>query len=214
MNEQSFDVPCIGRYSAAEVARLAGVSSRRVGSWARYGIIPSVRRRPNVYSYADAGEAVVAHYLIEKGVRPSAIREMVSRLRAQYGQWPLSSAPIAREGGLVVLRDRRGVMVDVVDRVDHLVEEGTFLALEDVRNALAHGGWVALKTRRPNVEVDPERLSGRPTVRGRRVPTSLVAELARAANGRETLREELSLSNDEIDDAVAYEDDVEKAIAA
>ena len=29
----------IGYYTAAEVSRLAGVSSRKIGSWARYGII-------------------------------------------------------------------------------------------------------------------------------------------------------------------------------
>ncbi len=214
MNEETSNLSCIGRYSAREVARLAGVSSRRIGSWARYGIIPSEGRRPNIYSYADAGEAVVAHYLTDNGVPPSAVRDLVRRLRRDYGPWPLSAAPLARDGVLVVLRGPDGTMADVVDRVDHLVVPETFLALEDIRDALAHGGWVALRTRRPHIEVDPDRLSGRPTVRGRRVPTTLVAGIARAADGRETLRDELSLSDDEIDGAVAYENDVEKAIAA
>ena len=61
----------IGSYSAAEVARLAGVSSRRIGRWAREGIIrASVSEHPNIYSYADAGEAIVAHYLVDEGKSP------------------------------------------------------------------------------------------------------------------------------------------------
>jgi len=60
----------IGHYSAGEVARLAGVSPQRVGSWARYGIVPRVSRKPSIYSYADAGEAVIVRYLIEHGVKP------------------------------------------------------------------------------------------------------------------------------------------------
>lgn len=91
----------IGAYTAAEVARLAGVSSLRVGSWARYGIIlPSVSRRPNIYSYADAGEALLAHYLVEQKKTPSAIRGVVHYLRAEHGPWPLATAPLAHDGAL------------------------------------------------------------------------------------------------------------------
>ena len=65
----------IGHYSAGEVARLAGVSPRRIGSWARYGIVPRISQRPSVYSYADAGEAVIVRYLIEQGAKPKKIRD-------------------------------------------------------------------------------------------------------------------------------------------
>jgi hypothetical protein len=40
-----------------------------------YGIIPSVSQKPRLYSYADAGEAVLARYLIEQGRKPKEIRE-------------------------------------------------------------------------------------------------------------------------------------------
>lgn len=33
------------------------------------------------------------------------------------------------------------------------------------------------------IEVDPDRLSGRPTIRGRRVPVEKVAELAESSDG-------------------------------
>lgn len=204
----------IGHYSPSEVARLAGVSPRRIGSWARYGIVPRVSRRPSVYSYADAGEAVIARYLIEQAVKPKKIREMVERLRERFGEWPLARAPLEHEGGLVVIREGDKVLVDVIDHPDNLVEEGTFLSLTDVREALERGGWVALEKPRTHIQVAPDRLSGRPTIRDRRIPTAMVAELAERDEGRALLRTEFGLTEEEIDDAVAYEGDVEKALAA
>jgi len=205
----------IGHYSASEVARLAGVSPVRIGSWARYGIVPRVSRRPSVYSYADAGEAVIARYLIEHGVKPKKVRELVERLRDEFGEWPLARAPLKHEGGLVVMRDPKGgVLVDVINHPDQQVEEGTFLSLTEVREALERGGWVAFSTPRPHIQVDPSRLSGRPTIRDRRVPTAMVAELAERAEGRTLLRTEFGLSEEEIDEAVGYEADVADALAA
>lgn len=204
----------IGHYSPSEVARLAGVSPRRIGSWARYGIVPRVSRKPSVYSYADAGEAVIARYLIEQQVKPKKIREMVERLRDRFGEWPLARAPLEHEGGLVVIREGAKVLVDVVDRPEHLVEQGTFLSLTDVRQALERGGWVALRKPRAHIQVDPDRLSGRPTIRDRRIPTAMVAELAERDEGRALLRGEFGLTEEEIDEAAAYEKDVEAALAA
>lgn len=205
----------IGHYSAGEVARLAGVSPQRIGQWSRYGIMPRVSRRPSVYSYADAGEAVIARYLIDQGAKPKKIREMVERLRDEFGEWPLARAPLEHEGGLVVRRDKKGgVLIDVINRPDQQVEEGTFLSLTQVREALERGGWVALGAPRVHIQVDPDRLSGRPTIRDRRVPTAMVAELAERDEGRTLLRTEFGLTEDEIEDAVGYEADVAKALAA
>jgi len=204
----------IGHYSAGEVSRLAGVSPHRIGSWSRYGIIPRVSRNPSVYSYADAGEAVIARYLIEHGVKPKKIRELVERLRDQFGEWPLARAPLEHEGGLVVMREGDDMLVDVVDHPDQQVEEGTFLSLTDVREALERGGWVALNTPRHHIQVTPHRLSGRPTIRDRRVPTAMVAELAERDEGRVLLRTEFGLTEEEIDEAVDYEADVAQALAA
>ncbi len=215
MNQKEGDRPAaIGHYSASEVARLAGVSPTRIGSWARYGIVPRVSRRPSIYSYADAGEAVIARYLIAQGVKPKKIREMVERLRERFGQWPMARAPLEHEGGLVVIREGDKVLVDLVDHPDHLVEEGTFLSLTEVREALERGGWVALQRPRTHIQVDPQRLSGRPTIRDRRLPTAMVAELADRDEGRTLLRTEFGLTEEEIEDAVQYEADVAEAFAA
>jgi uncharacterized protein (DUF433 family) len=206
----------IGYYTAAEVGRLAGVSPRRVGRWAREGIIlPSVSaKRPHIYSYADAGEAILAHYLVTEGKKPREIKEIVHLLRERYGPWPLSTAPLEHDGSLLVIKDpERGVYVSL-DQPDNDVIGATLLNLKAIRDSLGRGGWVALKHPRQHVEVDPDRHSGEPVIRGRRIPTILVAHLARADGGREILREDYDLSDDEIDDAVGYEEDIASAIAA
>ena len=153
-------------------------------------------------------------YLIEAGARPKRIREMIERLRDEFGEWPLARAPLKHEGGLVVRREKDGVLVDVVNRPGHQVEEATFLSLTEVREALSRGGWVALKTPRPHIQVTPHRLSGRPTIRDRRVPTAMVAELAERQEGRMLLRTEFGLTDEQIDEAVGYEADVAEALAA
>jgi uncharacterized protein (DUF433 family)/DNA-binding transcriptional MerR regulator len=204
----------IGSYTAAEVARLAGVSSRRIGRWSRLGIIlPSVSRHPNVYSYADAGEAIVAHYLVKQGKAPGQIKRAVDGLRKQYGDWPLATAPLAHDGGMLLEWDADSERWVSVDIPDHEVIEPTLIDLTVIHKALGRGGWVAIEKPRDHIEVDPERHSGTPVVRGRRLPTSLVAGIASGKGGRKTLREDYGLSKAEIDDAVGYEADLAELAA-
>lgn len=204
----------IGHYSAAEVSRLAGVSSRRVGSWARYGIVPSISEKPKVYSYADVGEAILAHYLINLGWKPKDVRRLVERLRDRFGGWPLAHAPLEHDGKLVVIKEGDDLFIDALDRVEHSVIGKTLLDLKLVREALSMGGWTALETPRHHVEVDPYRHSGQPVVRGHRLPTADVSEIARDDGGWAILRDDYGLTDDEIRDAVAYEDDVASVLAA
>jgi uncharacterized protein (DUF433 family) len=210
------DVAPIGQYTAAEVARLAGVSPRRIGQWARRGIIvPSVSRRPNVYSYADAGEAVLAHYLVDQGIRPRGVLKIVTALREQYGTWPLVTAPLKHDGTLVIVEHQDG-SYDVLShdvQADQKVLSRRLLNLKDIRQALSGGGWVAYRNPRSHIEVDPDRHSGDPVIRGRRITTSRVAALAELPDGRQTLKDDFGLTDDEIDDAVGYEQDL-TAIAA
>jgi uncharacterized protein (DUF433 family) len=210
------DAPtAIGSYTAAEVGRLAGVSSRRIGRWARDRIIlPSVSEHPNLYSYADAGEALLAHYLVEQHKPPSQIKGIVHHLRDAYGPWPLATAPLAHDGRLVVVWDAKRKRWVSADIPEHEVLNATLLNLKDIRESLGRGGWVAFKKPREHIEVNPERHSGTPVVRGRRLPTSLVAGIAQAKDGRDILHEDYALSDAEIDDAVGYEADVAELVAA
>lgn len=202
----------IGHYTAADVGRLAGVSATRIGSWSRYGIIPRVSAKPKVYSYADAGEAVLVRYLLDQKIPTKQIREIVENLRNEYGQWPLAAAPLEHAGPFVVVREGERIYFSALN-AEQKVIAGTLIDLQAVRDALRQGGWAAYKHPREHIEVDPNLHSGQPVVRGRRLPTEAVAEIAREKDGRRILLEDYGLSEAEIRDALGYEDDVAALVA-
>ena len=86
-----------GRLLAGDVGELAGVSGTTIGQWARWGYIRSSQSdgEPRVYSVEDVGEAVLVADLLDRGVRHADVRRAVQRLREDYGEWPLSQAPLA-----------------------------------------------------------------------------------------------------------------------
>lgn len=202
----------IGRYTAEQIARLAGVSARKIGRWAQAGIIPTSGPRPHEYTYAAAGEAVLAHYLVKQKVPVTTVREIVEALRTTYGDWPLSHAPLDHDGALVVVRDTDGLRFTAVGAQG--VIAGTLLDLRKLSDALRHGGWVSIEKERPYIAVDPNRHSGAPTLSGKRLSTAMVAEIASEEGGLDALRRDYGLSQYEIDAAVDYERDVEEALAA
>lgn len=158
------------------------------------------------------GEAILAHYLVREGKRPGEVRTIVQKLREEFGNWPLATADLHHEGKLTVIR-RDGGLFDVAFPDEHKVMSGTFLDLRAIRDALGRGGWVAVDHPRDHIEVDPDLHSGEPVIRGRRLTTSRVAALAALPDGRQTLRDDFELTDEEIDDAVGYEEDL-AALAA
>jgi uncharacterized protein (DUF433 family)/DNA-binding transcriptional MerR regulator len=208
--------PPRGWYLARDIGQLAGVSGDQVGQWARHGYIRSSRSsdRPRVYSFQDAAEAIAVHELLERGVAHSEIRRAVQNLRDAYGDWPLATAPLATTGGPAA-RHRRLVLRDNTDGRDHTFDIGrgsgqqayllTPEDLQDITAQLRRGGWVLRGLPQvTHIEVDPDRLSGRPTIRGRRIPAEKVALLAASHDGRQVLRSDYKLTEREIDDAVAW----------
>jgi uncharacterized protein (DUF433 family)/DNA-binding transcriptional MerR regulator len=215
------EAPPLGNYLAHEVGRLAGVSGNKIGQWARRGYIRSSQsqRSPRVYAYQDVAEAMVVHGLIDAHVPHLEIRRALQALRAETdSSWPLSGArvsvtvpgirnrldadetkhrPVAQ---LVVYDDGRYI------RPAKSLAQGLFdIQLRPVLDDLQRGGWAARDL--PSlrfVEVNPERLSGRPTIRGRRVSAEDVAVLALQPGGSEALRDGYDLSGDEIADAVQW----------
>lgn len=101
-----------------------------------------------------------------------------------------------------------------MDRIEHAVIGQTLIDLKLVRRALSMGGWTAIKHPRDHVEVDPDRHSGAPVVKGRRITTADVAEIASTPGGREILKDDYGLTEPEINDALGYEEDVAAALAA
>src|ERR1700744_1871837 len=102
-----------GELLAGEVGELAGVSGTTIGQWARGGYIRSSRSdgEPRVYSVEDVAEAAIVHALLERGVKHAQVRRVISQL-GEYGDWPLSEAPLATTDEprpRIVLPERGGV---------------------------------------------------------------------------------------------------------
>ncbi len=208
-------MPPRGHYLANEVGRLAGVSGHEIGQWARYAYIRSSQSpkgvSPRVYSYQDIAEAMVVHHLWDEGVGYRRIKTVLVSLRedGEVGDWPLSSADLATSapeelGATTTVLVRKGdEHYDVSDRPWHQV-----MRLGDLRRIagdLNRGGWAVREL--PNlkhIEVNPDRLSGRPVVRGHRMAARSVAELALVEGGDDLLRDEYGINDEEIEDAVRW----------
>ena len=103
-----------GHFLAGEAGELAGVSGTTIGQWARWGYIRASQSAgdPHVYSVEDVAEAAIVRVLLERGVRHADVRRAAGRL-GDYGDWPLSEAPLATTVGpgrtLLLLREDGGV---------------------------------------------------------------------------------------------------------
>jgi uncharacterized protein (DUF433 family) len=209
-------LPPRGHYLAGEAGRLAGVSGQTIGQWARNGYIRSSQsdEMPRVYSFQDVAEAMVVHELRDRGMPYPDIKRTIAELRDRFGSdWPLTRARLATTAGEgeVGAEGRRGKGRIVASEDESLYDVGRLgwqqLHVEEdqirwIAVLLQRGGWAARGL--PDlrfIEVNPDRLSGRPTIRGRRVPAEKVARLAETDAGLETLRDEYDLDDDQISDA-------------
>ena len=201
-----------GHYLAEEAGRLAGVSGRTIGQWARRGYIRSSRSAGprRVYSFQDVAEAMVVHELIARGVGLRAVKAAVDRLRDRGGgDWPLQEShllvPAPRGSGRGRIRSARTIVVEEDDGHTDMVSGHPVLAgldLERVASDLGRGGWAAREIPALRyIEVDPDRLSGRPVVRGKRVPAELAARMGETPQGADMLMHDYGLTREEIEDA-------------
>lgn len=197
-----------GWYSPWEVARLAGVSGKQVGQWARYGYMKSTwaLSAPRAYAYQDVAEAMVLHFLIEREVPYRSIRRAIAEASKKYGsRWPLSSAQLYIVADHPQRRGRKKTVV--VDDYDVVAKHRVLgqLDLIQVRRDLERGGWAARENQELRyIQVDPGRHSGTPVIRGTRIPAEAVAVLATQPDGRVVLKGDYELSDEQINDAVAW----------
>lgn len=208
-------LPPRGHYLAQEVGQLAGVSGNTVGQWAHYGYLRASQSKPGeyprVYSFQDAAEAIMVHELLEQKVPLQVLRPVIDSLRERFGDWPLQNAMLetvsASEVSVASLLIREGDRrLELGGHGWQIVEDAT-VSPQRVSADLHRGGWAVRQL--PglrHIEVHPDRLSGRPAIRGRRVPISLVVELAATLEGEEILREDYDLSSHQIHDAQRWWD--------
>lgn len=213
-------MPPRGRYLAWEAGQLAGVSGLTIGQWARRGYIRSSVDQviPRVYSFQDIAEAMVVHELLDRGVTHRDIKQAIRALGGRYGDWPLTDAQLATVSGAsraqVIAREAEGNYDIGQLGWQQVIEPEN---LEKIRAQLRRGGWaVRALPDLEHIEVDPDRLSGKPTIRGRRIAAEDVAEIAATRGGVETLREDYELDEAEVADARRWWREVRRleAIAA
>lgn len=208
-------LPPRGHYLAQEVGQLAGVSGNTIGQWAHYGYLRASQSKPGeyprVYSFQDAAEAIMVHELLDQKVPLQVLRPVIESLRERFGDWPLQNTMLetvsASEVSVASLLVREGDRRLELGGHGWQIVEDAAVSPQRVSANLHRGGWAVRQL--PglrHIEVDPDRLSGRPAIRGRRVPISLVVELAATLEGEEILREDYDLSSHQIHDAQRWWD--------
>jgi DNA-binding transcriptional MerR regulator/uncharacterized protein (DUF433 family) len=209
----------LGIYAAHRVGALAGVSGYTIGQWARNGLVRPTYyegRPANLYAFNDVAEAIVIRWLLSKGFTYEQIHRAVDRASQEHPDWPLLKAPLgvaqhAIQGdprGVIARRADDGTYVDI----SHAGEQITLKPqlFQDVALMLRTGGWIANELGLKRIEVDPQKLGGVPSLKGRRWPVESVAQIAADDEGRAILVDEYGLADREVDESVRWV----KAVAA
>lgn len=153
-------------YLPHEAGHLAGVGGDRVGQWARWGHIQASvsTGEPHVYGFDDVAEAIAVHELLECRLTLRAIRRAVDELGGPAG-WPLSRSGLHVVHGRLAVR-RGDELVDLLGGAQEILP---FDGRLDPVATLRDGGWPSRVLGIERIEVDPQRLGGRPVLRGRRI---------------------------------------------
>lgn len=203
----------LGVFPPYRAGALAGVSGNRIGQWARNELIrPSYYegRPANLYAFYDVAEAIIVRWLLERGFNFSNIHDAVDRARADHPDWPLVNAPLgvaqhAVEGdprGVIVLKVDRGVYVETAAGGEQVTLRPELLV--EARQVLRQGGWIADQLHLQRLEVDPQKLGGAPSLRGRRWSVERVAQLATDDEGRGILTNDYGLDDRDVDESVRW----------
>jgi hypothetical protein len=123
------------------------------------------RESPHLYGFEDVAEAIAVHELLECGLSLRGIRRAVEVLGGPAA-WPLANS------GVHVVHGR--LAVERGDELVDLLGSGAqeILPLDgrlDPVATLRRGGWPSRALGLECIEVDPERLGGRPVLKGRRI---------------------------------------------
>jgi uncharacterized protein (DUF433 family)/DNA-binding transcriptional MerR regulator len=168
--------PLRGALRSSVVARLVGFPPRRLRKWHEVGILqahedPGARGYPRLYSWVDYMKLRAALKLQERGVPTRALRHVLAKLEATVTDWYL--VPLHVWGGRV-LGEFDAALVDVTS-------DQTMLPF--VRDMLVElrdeGPLGELREFSDIVDMDPAVVSGNPVVRGTRLETRFIAELAK-----------------------------------
>jgi uncharacterized protein (DUF433 family) len=192
---------------------LAGVSGNRIGQWARNDLVRPTyfEGRPrNLYTFNDVAEAIVIRWLLDRSFTYDAIHGAIEKARAEHPDWPLLEAPLgvaqhAVRGdprGVIVLKVENGVYVSTSVGAEQVTLKPQLL--DEARDMLRRGGWIAAQLELKRIEVDPGKLGGAPSLRGRRWPIERIAQIAADDAGRALLVEDYGIDDGEIDESLRW----------
>ena len=150
---------------------------------------------------------MVVHELEDAGADLKSIERTIARLRKRGGtSWPLQHhrAKLGTVHGSVVEYDGEEAL-NIGGKGSEWQQVLDPENLVKIAGELERGGWaVRLVPGLRFIEVNPDRLAGRPVIRGRRIAADEVAELAQSRTGRDSLRRDYEVTPAEIDDAVRW----------
>ena len=209
-------------YSYADVDRLvrlpAGTARRWLNGYERGGTFyqPVLRDAPQDRDVVTWGELVEARLLAEfrsRKVPVQRLRPAVVRLREEFGHYPLAqAAPFLEASGrelvrrvqlevsldgplqLVVVRDNQIMLSTASERFSQSARfsNGVVESLEPLAQT-------------PLVRLDPRRAFGQPTIGGRALRTSSLAENFRAGSTTTELADLYDLTLPEVEQALRFE---------
>lgn len=154
----------------------------------------------------------MVHALLDRGARHSSIKRTISNLRTTYGDWPLSVADLWTPGKVVgsgartpIVLKEQDLLLDIAHGTGGQLIMPSAGDLSRVQGLLRRGGWaIFVVPEVDSIEVDPDRLSGRPTIKGTRVAADRVAEIAGEQGGFRVLTRDYGLAKRQIEDAVKW----------
>lgn len=154
----------------------------------------------------------MVHALLDRGATHLAIRRSIQNTRNKYGDWPLSAADLwtpdsnhASGRGTPIVLKEEDLLLDVGKGTGSQLFMPSIGDLRRVQGLLRRGGWaIFVVPEVESIEVDPDRLSGRPTIKGTRVAADRVAELATEEGGLRILTRDYGLDRRQIDDAIKW----------
>lgn len=214
MSRDSENFLALGRglYGVTELAHYVAYQSHAkvraddVARWLRSALNPveHARRRPD-YSFHDLVSLFVVRELVGAGVRPAAIRLAEIHLRGTLGiERPFAHVRVKTDG-VNVLYEASPMIEDQLTAANRLGQEVSVPTIATALRSVVFEHDVAVRWMPDeSIELDPAVQFGEPHIRGTRVLTEQIAELAKKASLEEVARwYELTL--DAVESAVRFE---------
>lgn len=182
-------------YSTKVTSYLSGLSPSQLRSWYREGIFRGEHSTRGHYDYS---------------FRDLIALRMLAALRAEFPLKEIKkAADIARERDATChlsqfLFQKAGGTIAVSHATDN-GDRGYQAAFRNLQGQLVP----PLKHPHPGIEIDPNRLSGTPTVEGTRIPYDLIVTLAENMTPKEIIEEYPTLDEDGIQHALSFHQAIE-----